>query len=145
VLANGRCAARLSWWSSQRAVTNLAVDPLFGAPPASDRLRAASPCRDAGDDGAIEDDTFDVDEDMVTTGQPTPDADLGLRIRDAAADMGAYEHVEPCPLDLDGDQPIGFGELLLILSEWGPCPPPPPGWPRRRPRRAAPFAQPHPG
>jgi hypothetical protein len=62
----------------------------------------------------------------MVTEEDTPDADLGLRIRDAAADMGAYEHVEPCPLDLDGDQLIGFGELLLILSEWGPCPPPPP-------------------
>ena len=27
-----------------------------------------------------------------------------------------------CPADLDGDMLIGFGDLLNVLSNWGPCP-----------------------
>jgi hypothetical protein len=29
------------------------------------------------------------------------------------------------PADVDGDGAIGFGDLLLLLGEWGPCPPAP--------------------
>jgi hypothetical protein len=28
----------------------------------------------------------------------------------------------PCPWDLDGDMQVGFGDLLKVLSFWGPCP-----------------------
>jgi hypothetical protein len=28
----------------------------------------------------------------------------------------------PCPPDLDGNGDVGFGDLLLTLSSWGPCP-----------------------
>jgi len=28
----------------------------------------------------------------------------------------------PCPLDLDGSGEVGFGDVLLILNGWGPCP-----------------------
>ncbi len=27
--------------------------------------------------------------------------------------------------DLDGDGAVGFGDLLALVSAWGPCPPPP--------------------
>jgi Ca2+-binding EF-hand superfamily protein len=29
----------------------------------------------------------------------------------------------PFPPDVDGDGEVGFGDLLEILSSWGPCPP----------------------
>lgn len=28
----------------------------------------------------------------------------------------------PCPIDLDGDNNVGFTDLLVVLSNWGPCP-----------------------
>jgi hypothetical protein len=33
---------------------------------------------------------------------------------------------QPCLADLDGDGQVGFGDLLVLLSQWGPCPPDPP-------------------
>ena len=53
----------------------------------------------------------------------TLDNDLGLdndgdNVYDENdTDCGA----SPCPEDLDGDDLIGFQDLLIILSEWGPC------------------------
>ena len=32
----------------------------------------------------------------------------------------------PCPADLDVSGDVGFGDLLSMLSNWGPCP----GWPQ---------------
>ena len=29
----------------------------------------------------------------------------------------------PCFTDLDGDSEVGIGDLLLVLAQWGPCPP----------------------
>ena len=29
----------------------------------------------------------------------------------------------PCPWDLDGNNDIGVGDLLILLGAWGPCPP----------------------
>jgi len=26
-----------------------------------------------------------------------------------------------CPADIDGDRLVGLSDLLLVLSEWGPC------------------------
>ena len=26
-----------------------------------------------------------------------------------------------CPEDLDGDGDIDFGDLIILLAEWGPC------------------------
>ena len=28
----------------------------------------------------------------------------------------------PCPWDIDGNQDVGFSDLLSILLNWGPCP-----------------------
>ena len=45
------------------------------------------------------------------------------------AEIGHEYHLEvsclrkpPCPWDLDGDNVVGFGDLLLLLAAWGPCP-----------------------
>lgn len=35
---------------------------------------------------------------------------------------GTVQSTLPCPYDLDGDGNVGFGDALLILSNWGPCP-----------------------
>jgi hypothetical protein len=29
----------------------------------------------------------------------------------------------PCPPDIDGDLAVGFSDLLVVLAQWGPCPP----------------------
>ncbi len=31
--------------------------------------------------------------------------------------------VSSCPTDLDGDGQVGIGDLLILLAQWGPCPP----------------------
>ena len=28
----------------------------------------------------------------------------------------------PCPADLDGNNDVGVGDLLILLGNWGPCP-----------------------
>ena len=28
-----------------------------------------------------------------------------------------------CPADVDGDGVVGIGDFLLLLAQWGPCPP----------------------
>lgn len=30
--------------------------------------------------------------------------------------------VDDCPADVDGSGDIGFNDLVLVLSNWGPCP-----------------------
>ena len=46
---------------------------------------------------------------------------------DLAKDDGIYDDLTLVPLtpvcreDLDGDGQVGFGDLLLVLSAWGPC------------------------
>lgn len=44
-----------------------------------------------------------------------PGADYTLTIR-------CIETDPPCPWDRDGDGDVGFGDLLEVLSFWGPCP-----------------------
>jgi hypothetical protein len=72
-------------------------------------------------------DEFDVDQDGNDQ-EETPDLDARDRILDGGivdrVDMGSYEHVH-CAQDIDGDGIVGFGDLLLVLSTWGPCPDPP--------------------
>ncbi|MBT8208566.1 MAG: hypothetical protein KJO18_09850 [Acidimicrobiia bacterium] len=71
-------------------------------------------------------DTFDLDGDGDDD-EPTPDRDRGNRIsvETELVDLGAYEHVSVCPADFDGDQIVGFADLLQLLANWGPCPAPP--------------------
>ncbi|MCP3904238.1 MAG: polysaccharide-degrading enzyme [Planctomycetes bacterium] len=38
-------------------------------------------------------------------------------------DVGAYE--QRATADLDGDGAVGFGDVLVIIAAWGPCPVPP--------------------
>ncbi|MBL9149269.1 MAG: hypothetical protein JNM94_11300 [Phycisphaerae bacterium] len=90
-------------------VGNIATDPLFANPAENDwRLAIGSPAIDAGNNSALQADTFDLDGDGNVT-QPLP-VDLALLVRrrddpttpDTGAgtapivDMGAFEHFPDC-------------------------------------------------
>ena len=37
--------------------------------------------------------------------------------------LGSWGPCPPaCPAELDGSGDVGFGDLLIVLSTWGPCP-----------------------
>jgi hypothetical protein len=89
-----------------------AGDPLFvDAAAGNFRLRAASPCIDAGLNDAL-----DVDTDL----------DGNDRIVNGLVDLGAYETQgdvdPPCPADLDASGDVSLADLLLVLTAWGDCP-----------------------
>jgi hypothetical protein len=106
---------------------NLNVDPLF-AGPGRYRLNSASPCIDAGQNAAVQDDYFDVN-DNTSAGEDAPDLDLNLRVRHGAADdcpaagqvdMGAYEF-DRCRADC-AQPPNGVVDVvdfLRLLQSWG--------------------------
>jgi hypothetical protein len=121
---------------------NIDADPLFVDPDGPDgdpnswrdndyRLSAGSPCIDAGDNGAVARDEFDLDDDgdpdemipfdlgdnprcvddpgMVDDGLGTP----------PLIDMGAYEFQgATCFGDLDGDDDIDLGDLATLLAHY---------------------------
>jgi len=121
---------------------NLNADPLFvdplgpdGLPGTNDddlRLRAGSPCIDAGDNTAVPPDLLDLDEDGDTQ-EPIPfDLDEEGRFFDdpdtqdtghgdpPIVDMGAYEFQgSECPADFDGDGDVDTADLLHLLGAWG--------------------------
>ena len=104
---------------------NIAVDPLFEDVSGDDfRLQTQSPCIDAGDNTAVPPTiTIDLDENprfadipgVVDTGVGTP----------PLVDIGAYEVQPPACVvaDIDGDGSVDIGDFLLVLAQWGPCPP----------------------
>jgi hypothetical protein len=98
---------------------NIDLDPQCDA---DGRLQAGSPCIDAGNVVAVPGQiTDDVDgaprfvNDPCTADTGNPD---GVR---APIDMGAYEFQPPCRADLDCSGGVGFPDLLVLLSAWGPC------------------------
>ena len=121
---------------------NLNADPLFADPLGPDglpgtndddlRLRAGSPCIDAGDNTAVPPDVLDLDDDGDTQ-EPTPfDLDDKPRFVDdphtqdtghgdgPITDMGAYEFQPPeCPADFDDDGDVDTADLLYLLGAWG--------------------------
>ncbi len=113
---------------------NIDADPLFVDPENGDyRLSDGSPCIDAGDNTEVPPDEFDLDEDGDTDEALPFDLDGNPRFVDDPAtkdtgngkppivDMGAYEFqvVASCPWDLDGDNSVGTGDLILLLGSWG--------------------------
>ena len=108
---------------------NIDADPLFvyANPQLTNEnlhLSPGSPCIDAADATALPAGvTTDLDgnprlvDDPCTTDTGIPDAN-GL-----VPDMGAYEFPGESfpPGDLDGDCLVASGDVLLLLSAWGPC------------------------
>jgi hypothetical protein len=135
-------------------VGNIIADPRFvdadgpdNIPGTEDddlRLRADSPCIDAGDSTALPADTFDLDEDGDVT-EALPIDVLGNRrvlfapphasppdvgVPDgtgAIIDMGAFElrRPEDCspPTPPIGDGFVNIDDLLVVISGWGRCHP----------------------
>ncbi len=113
---------------------NIDADPLLVDPENGDyRLSPGSPCIDAGVNAALPSDEFDLDEDGDTDEALPFDLDGNPRLVDDPAtkdtgngdapivDMGAYEFqvVASCTWDLDGDEIIGTGDLIVLLGSWG--------------------------
>lgn len=108
-----------------RAVPSFGAD---GAPATDDddegdlALAMGSPLIDAGNGDAVPDDVVAdlagaprrVDDPFTADGDPSGEA----------VDAGAYEFQpvgSPCPTDLDGDGVTGFGDVVALLGDWGPC------------------------
>ncbi len=113
----------------ENGLGNIADDPLFvdllgpdGEPATGDedlRLHAGSPCIDAGDNTWIPVDVVtDLDGNPRFVDDPgTKDTGVG---RPPIVDMGAYEFQGvSCFWDLDGDDSVGTGDLILLLGSWG--------------------------
>jgi hypothetical protein len=64
---------------------------------------------------------FDADQPPVTRtadiGVFIPGTDSGATF----ASRGLDDAAPPCPADLDGDGVVDGEDLLILLSEWGPC------------------------
>ncbi len=112
---------------------NIDADPLFVDPGNGDyRLGRGSPCIDAGDNAAVPPDEFDLDDDGDTdealpfdlVGNPRfvddPDTKDTGNGKPPIVDMGPYEfQVVSCVWDLDGNDVVGTGDLILLLGSWG--------------------------
>ncbi len=107
---------------------NLDVAPQFRDPIAGDyRLRRASAGVDAGMNGEVLSDEFDLDGDGNVT-EPTPwDFGGAARLVDdpasapngsAVVDMGALER-QVCVGDANDDLAVGFADLNIVLSQFG--------------------------
>src|SRR6185369_16115785 len=116
------------------------VDNIIGTIDDDLRLIASSPCIDEARNADVPADVADLDGDG-NTAEPTP-LDLALRLRfynhvatpdtgsgtPPIVDMGCYEFHLPCPADIapfGGDNLVNVDDLLLVITSWGVCPPPP--------------------
>lgn len=76
-----------------QCVDLLDVDPAFVDQTGGDlQLQGDSPLRNAGDQSLLPDDVFDLDDDLMTTGDPWPYDLLGAeRVEGTDVDLGPYE------------------------------------------------------
>jgi hypothetical protein len=115
---------------------NINADPLFvNAVAGNVALSPNSPCIDRGDSSVIATSVFkDVGGGKRAVDDPAA-PDRGVAVFGLTVDFGAYEfQVDDCPGgettcqgDLDGpnmvpDGVIDFFDLIIMLSNWGPCP-----------------------
>ena len=107
---------------------NIDVNPIYVNFASGDyRLTEASAGVDAGDTREIAD-SYPVDLALNPRAVDTPGvADTGAAVVGISTDMGAFEFqpagtTPTCAGDLNGDDEVGFGDLVQILSAWGSCP-----------------------
>jgi hypothetical protein len=100
------------------------ADDIVGTEDDNLRLSAGSACIDAGANGAVPEDSPDLDNDGNTT-EPIPwDLDGGTRFVNGdcngtiVIDMGAYEFSWAYLGDLDGQCDVDAGDLGLFCEEW---------------------------
>jgi hypothetical protein len=65
-----------------------------------------------------------LDNISITTGAACPgdfDGDGAIGFGDLLAVLSAWGPCAGCPEDVTHDGEVGFGDLLVILSSWGPC------------------------
>lgn len=97
------------------------ADPGFVNPSGNDfRMTVGSPTYNTANPAYIPDDTYDVDDDGVTSGEKAPDLDRTERVQACWPDMGAYEFV-PCVGDVDFDGDVDAADLGILLGDWGTC------------------------
>ena len=58
-----------------------------------------------------------------TNGGGSPRSTTALDISFDNLVIEADQILMPCLTDLDGDGNVGIGDFLLVLAQWGPCPP----------------------
>jgi hypothetical protein len=100
-------------------------NPQFNIPPYTPgdlHLQSASPCIDAGDNGAVPQNvTTDLDGLPRFVDVPgAPNVGVG---KPPHVDFGAYE-VQPAgepPGDIDHDGDVDPADLAQLLATWGPC------------------------
>lgn len=101
--------------------------PLFMSPDSGNYdLQSISPCIDSGDSlAAVE----LIETDVVSNPRAVDDPareDTGLGVFGIVIDMGAYERqvqvVTTCLGDINGDDLVGFLDLVELIAAWGPCP-----------------------
>jgi hypothetical protein len=86
------------------------------------RLSGISPAIDAGNLFAYAGLPTDAEGDYRALDDPVTD-DTGLSVDSEAIDMGAFEYERPTPIecltDLNNDGSTGFGDLTILLQQWG--------------------------
>ena len=139
-------ASCMEYWSGQFAggEGNIAEAPLFVDRDGPDddpdtwtdndyHIGSGSPCIDAADNSLVSIDVFDLDGDGDFTEAAPFDVDGDARFVDdpdtkdtgvgkaPIVDMGAYEFqvASSCEWDLDGDDFVGTGDLIIMLGSWG--------------------------
>lgn len=103
---------------------NIDADPMFVNQARGDlRLTPGSPCIDAANNAGVPPD-IEVDlagDDRFVDDPATEDTGVGAP---PIVDMGALEfqpEVGGCPEDVDGNSTVNVGDLLAVISSWGPC------------------------
>ena len=120
-----------NWTGGLGGVGNHGLDPMFidadgpddviGTEDDDLRLQAGSPAIDAADSTAVPA-GIEVDLDGLPRFVDDPGTEDTGSGKPPIVDMGAFElQGIDCPADLDGNGIVGVGDLLAVLSAWGPC------------------------
>ncbi len=105
-------------------INELGIDGIAGTADDVLHLLLHSPCIDAGDSMAIDKTVIhDLAGQARIVDTPCTEDTGNMGGREAVVDMGVFEFQgTPHPLgDLSGDGVVGTTDLLLLLSNWGPC------------------------